>query len=657
MDKYLEKGTNYSYTIEHIKDITFAKLRSVAIDFTRRLPDDLSCELYDAIKRGVCQLQNEPELNMYLHALGLMHEAKLQYAFEHLPYKFTEKQSIDIIDYGCGQGIGAICYADFLSRRGKAQKVRRIILIEPSEMALKRAALHASCFFPSTEIVTILKGFDDLVLDDISTIIDGKMPTLHIFSNVLDLADEYFNLKSFAYLIKDRLDGWIGENQFICIEPYFEYDSKDELPHRFFEMLGIEPYYNKSFTRGTFVEKRDWTCQIVMGCKDASPEHIFNTPLICDSLSERSKLMDLALIAENEERYNKAFEYFSLAVEKYGWISDTALCKRKIGEYYYYGYGVNINYEEAVKWLLDAAKLGDLCAKNILGICYYHGKGVTQDFIEAVKWYRKAASLDYAESQYYLGLCYEEGYGVKVIPTEAVKWYCKAAEQGYAKAQYNLGVCYENGTGVFKDEAEAVKWYRKAAEQENASAQYCLGRCYHRGIGVEQDDDEAIKWIQKGVDQGLAEAQFGLGLSYAKGFGVSKDETEAVKWYLKAAEQGESRAQTNLGYCYDKGIGVPKDEAEAVKWFSKAAEQGEVVAQNNLGVCYRDGKGVTKDLVEAVKWFREAAEHGYARAQYNIGVCYYKGIGVPKDKAEAVKWYHMAAEQGYVPAQDALNNH
>ena len=186
MAKIIEKGTNYAYTIERIKEITFKKLRSVAIDFTKRLPLDLNDELYGSIQRGVCQLQSEPELNMYLHALGLMHEAKLQFAYDQLSKDFIDEPTIDIIDYGCGQAIGTMCYADFLRENGITQKVRKVTLIEPSEMALKRAALHTSIFFPNTEIVTINKGFDDLVEDDFC--ISTEIPTLHIFSNVLDLA-------------------------------------------------------------------------------------------------------------------------------------------------------------------------------------------------------------------------------------------------------------------------------------------------------------------------------------------------------------------------------------------------------------------------------------------------------------------------------------
>ena len=121
MAKYIEKGTNYAYLIKHIKNIRFQTLRKVAIDFINRLPSVLVDELYEDIQHGVCQLRSEPELNMYLRAFGPMHEAKLQHAFDHLPSNFTNHPTIDIIDYGCGQAIGTMCYADFLRNNGYSQ--------------------------------------------------------------------------------------------------------------------------------------------------------------------------------------------------------------------------------------------------------------------------------------------------------------------------------------------------------------------------------------------------------------------------------------------------------------------------------------------------------------------------------------------------------
>ena len=548
MAQLIEQDTNYAYIIKHIENITFKKLRSVAVEFTRGLPKSLSDELYRDIQRGVCQLQNEPELNMYIHALGLMHEAKLQHAFDHMSSEFTDHSTIDIIDYGCGQAIGTICYADFLRKIGKSQEVRRITLIEPSQRALSRAALHVSCFFPDAEIVAIHKGFDDLVEDDL--FIDREIPTLHIFSNVLDLADDCFNLKSFAYLIEDKLDGYRGENQFICIEPYFDYDIKDEQPHLFMKMLNIEPYYFNVYTRGTFVEDRDWTCQIVIGCMGALgwPSHVYDddenrfdvhnfgalvaiaqnrgadrrwldSATIIEDIDESIKLFGLATVAENEERYNDAFGYYVKAIDKFWWAKERgAYCKSKIGEYYYFGHGVDKNYEKAVEWFSGAVKYKDMSACKYLGICYYYGKGVAQDYTKAVKWFRKAARQDSAVSQYYLGLCYEDGNGVKENLTEAVKWYFKSADQGYANAQFALGYCYYNGEGVAKDYSEAVKWYHKAAEQGNAKAQFELGNCYYNGEGVVKDYSEAVKWYFKSAEQGNSAAQLKLDDLRLKGY-------------------------------------------------------------------------------------------------------------------------------------------
>ena len=115
----------------------------------------------------------------YFYAFGLMHQAKLNYAFKHLPEEFLEQPEIKIIDYGCGQALGTMCYADFLREKGYSQKVKTITLIEPSEMCLKRAALHVSVFFPNAEIKTVNKSFDELDRDDIYC--DEDIPTLHVF--------------------------------------------------------------------------------------------------------------------------------------------------------------------------------------------------------------------------------------------------------------------------------------------------------------------------------------------------------------------------------------------------------------------------------------------------------------------------------------------
>ena len=144
----IEQNTNYAYKLKYMENPTFDKVRDLAIKFMRELPTQLQDELYEALNRGIDILDSEPQMVTYLYAFGPMHQAKLNYAFKHLPKEFLEQPEINIIDYGCGQALGTMCYADYLRENGYAQKVKTITLIEPSEICLKRAAIHASMFFP-----------------------------------------------------------------------------------------------------------------------------------------------------------------------------------------------------------------------------------------------------------------------------------------------------------------------------------------------------------------------------------------------------------------------------------------------------------------------------------------------------------------------------
>lgn len=252
----IEQSTNYAYKLKYMGNPTFDKVRDLSIKFYRELPQALQDELFETLNRGVDILDSEPQMTTYLYAFGKMHQAKLEYAFSKLPDEFLEQPEINIIDYGCGQALGAMCYADYLREKGYSQKVKIITLIEPSEMCLKRAALHASSFLPDAEIKTVNRKFDDLTQDDI--ICSEETPTLHILSNVLDMLN--FDLDKFSVLVKDNLK---GNNQFVCVGPYFSFSDKDKRMSEFRSVLNNNNYYNESFDKYDFNEDKAWTAQIL----------------------------------------------------------------------------------------------------------------------------------------------------------------------------------------------------------------------------------------------------------------------------------------------------------------------------------------------------------------------------------------------------------
>ena len=250
----IEQSTNYAYKLKYIEHLSFDKVRDLAVRFMRELPQQLQDELYEALNRGVDILDSEPQMVTYLYAFGPMHQAKLNYAFKHLPEEFLEQPEINIIDYGCGQALGTMCYADYLREYGYAQKVKTITLIEPSEMCLKRAALHASMFFPDAEIKTVNKTFNELDENDIYC----EEDTLHILSNVLDILD--FDLEGFADVINSQVKGY---NQFVCVGPFFDYSDKDERMEKFRSLLEGKESYCAAFDKYELDLEKTWTAQIL----------------------------------------------------------------------------------------------------------------------------------------------------------------------------------------------------------------------------------------------------------------------------------------------------------------------------------------------------------------------------------------------------------
>lgn len=496
----IEQNTNYAYKLKYMGNHTFDKVRDLSTKFYRELPQALQDELFEALNHGIDILDSEPQMTAYLYAFGKMHQAKLNYAFGKLPEEFLEQEEINIIDYGCGQALGTMCYADFLREKGYSQKVKAITLIEPSEICLKRAALHALAFFPDAEIKTVNKKFDDLTQDDI--VCTEGTPTLHILSNVLDMPT--FDLKKFANLINSNVNGY---NRFVCVSPFIGNSNRDSRIIEFPTLLNADSSMPELLDKFQLRSDKTWTCLtncFFLGKLDIS----YNTD------QELVEYYGLAKEGDVEAQYDLARLY----------------CEK-----------LN-NKSEAFKWFKMAANSDNSEAQMCLGCCYQKGYGVEIDKNKALKWYLASAKSENVRAMASLGICYHFGYGVEKDMTKAAEWYKKAANKGYSEALWRYGKRCEKGEGVEKDINKAFELYKMAAEQGNSTGQGLVGGCYQQGIGVEQNYSIAAKWYQKAAEQGDAEAQFLLGLLYAKGNGVIKSDVTALFWIKKAANQGLKKA-------------------------------------------------------------------------------------------------------------------
>jgi len=85
--------------------------------------------------------------------------------------------------------------------------------------------------------------------------------------------------------------------------------------------------------------------------------------------------------------------------------------------------------QQSLDEIRTKAYQGDAEAQNTLGNIYHFGYLVQQDYFEAVKWYLKAANQGHKGAQLSLSRCYELGQGISKDSVEALKWQ-KAGREG-----------------------------------------------------------------------------------------------------------------------------------------------------------------------------------------------------------------------------------
>lgn len=116
-----------------------------------------------------------------------------------------------------------------------------------------------------------------------------------------------------------------------------------------------------------------------------------------------------------------------------------------LGDCYYYGYGVDKEYEKAFE-LYSKVEYRKGAALS-LAICYYRGYGTSMNLKKAYDLFSQLArnktywilSRDRtAEAQYFLGECFYYGRGVSANNDSTYYWWKKAADAGYSDAKERL---------------------------------------------------------------------------------------------------------------------------------------------------------------------------------------------------------------------------
>lgn len=171
---------------------------NISFDRLRRLAGR-DCGVWDELGRGRSILSSTEQLDQYLHSYGPMTRSQWHEVLEPLAFN---PEPTHLIDYGCGQGLAT---ALVLDRFGEdlIASIKKVTLIEPSQVALDRAMAIVNCYADHAELVGLSKKLEHLEPADLGRC-EGTL-LVHIFSNVLDIDGfDHFDLLTKIFCLKGR---------------------------------------------------------------------------------------------------------------------------------------------------------------------------------------------------------------------------------------------------------------------------------------------------------------------------------------------------------------------------------------------------------------------------------------------------------------------
>lgn len=183
------------------------------------------------LRHGTAILQTEEGLHAYTAAYGEMHEIKCKAALQNFPYDQIHG-SVQIIDWGCGQGFGSYCTIRQFEEHNKENLIRSVVLIEPSKTALQKAVSNINELTRGSVNIQPLNNFcpGDGTKDEIKAINYTCDNVIHIFSNILDIPE--VNLEKLAQLCATSL----CKTFILCISPK---NSNSYRVERFHSIFGL----------------------------------------------------------------------------------------------------------------------------------------------------------------------------------------------------------------------------------------------------------------------------------------------------------------------------------------------------------------------------------------------------------------------------------
>lgn len=195
--------------------------------------------------------------------------------------------------------------------------------------------------------------------------------------------------------------------------------------------------------------------------------------------------------------------------------------------------------ELALKWNLEAARLGDAAAQLFVGNSLREKVRTSEDAAAVMEWFQKAANQGNRDAQFAIGTAFREGQLVEKDTEKAIVWLSQAAHNGHLGAAETVGAMLLNGSG---DQQKAAFKINCLSISKRAITMFNCGFQNMYGIGTEINFDSAIThlnmaYAEKVCIAGYHEAKLYLHLAHT----YQPHPTDFATGYSREAFAGRAR--------------------------------------------------------------------------------------------------------------------
>ena len=214
------------------------------------------------LNHGTAVLSNDDQLCCYIASYGEMHKGKLDKVLETFPWRELTS-NIEIIDWGCGQGIASVHFVSKLRDINHLSKLQKITLIEPSTVALTRAKANVlQAVGSNVEIETknlYLPAVNPETKEELKNIHIEEPICIHLFSNILDIPE--IDLKKLANII--AATGY--RHYFVCVGPLNYGNHRIEAFSRYFAKAKEDVFSDYIYPQYKQLDNGKWYSCVTKG--------------------------------------------------------------------------------------------------------------------------------------------------------------------------------------------------------------------------------------------------------------------------------------------------------------------------------------------------------------------------------------------------------